>query len=156
MFVKPNQRPSPLAFHSPISWTPLLTTTALFSIVTALVIVALDSGNPGAVSNSNPEATPPHASVAAYESPLKLKVSSQKQHVEIRWDHEASVIQKADKGILKITEGEMSELIPLDRRELGDGYVAYTALTNDVQIRLEVIGIDGKSVSESARVIAVP
>jgi hypothetical protein len=155
MFVRPNHRPSPLSFHTPISWTPLLTTTALFSIITALVVVALDSRRPGAMPAPTAEATPSPAA-AVYESPLKLKVSSQKQHIEIRWDHEASVIQKADKGLIKITEGEMSELIPLDRRELQDGYVAYTAMTNDVRIRLEIIASDGKSISESARVVAIP
>jgi len=126
---------------------PLLVTTVLFSTGTAAVMVKWK---------------PPQEVAAASikntinQSPLGLKVASRKQQVEIRWDHECAAVVQADKGIMKVTEGEMSELIPLDRRDLRDGSVSYSPMTNDVRIRLEVTGADGKSTSESARVVAIP
>jgi len=131
----------------PYSWMPLLATTALFSIATAAVIMRSEFSH--AVAAASVENT-------VNQSPLGLKVASRKQQVDIRWDHECAAIVRADKGIMKITEGEMSEVIPLDRRDLRDGSVSYTPMTNDVRIRLEILGPGGASVSESARVVAIP
>jgi hypothetical protein len=92
----------------------------------------------------------------ADESPLGLRVVVQTGQLEIRWDRELGAIQRAEQGQLTITEGEMSEVIPFNHFDLQDGYVAYTPMTNDVQIRLEVVGPGGASASESARVVAIP
>ncbi len=128
----------------------LLTTTALFSIGTAAVLVGLDSRQPATAAAASVQAT------AGYESPLGLKVTSRKQQLEIRWDHALRAVLNGSKGVIKITEGEMTELIPLDRHDLQDGYVSYTAMTNDVRIRFEVNQPDGTSVTESARVVSIP
>jgi hypothetical protein len=127
----------------------LLTTTALFSIGTAAVLAGLDSRHP-ATAAANVQAT------AGYESPLGLKVTSRKQQLEIRWDHALGAVLNGGKGVIKITEGEVTELIPMDRNDLQDGYVSYTPMTNDVRIRFEVNQADGTSVTESARVVAIP
>lgn len=124
---------------------PLLTTTALFSIGTAAVLTL-----------AAPQRQVAAAPSVAYQSPLGLKVTSRKQQLDIRWDHTCAAITKADKALMKVTEGEMTELIPLDRRDLQDGSVAYSPMTNDVRIRLEVSEKDGSSVSESARAVAIP
>ena len=79
-----------------------------------------------------------------------------KQQVEIRWDHDSRAALGADKALMRITEGELTELIPLDGRDLRDGFIAYTPMTNDVLIRFEVSQRDGSSVTESARVVAIP
>jgi hypothetical protein len=144
-------RKAPIAaFQDQVPWMRLLTTTALFSIVTGALLVALDSRRP-------PAPTAPAVQTAAqYESPLGLKVTTRKQQVEIRWNHDCQAVRGADKGFMKITEGEMTELIPLDRRDLQDGFVAYTAMTNDVRIRFEVNQRDGSSLTESARVVTIP
>jgi hypothetical protein len=130
----------------PYSWMPLLATTALFSIATAGVILRSESRHSAAASVEH----------TVQQSQLGLKVASHKQQVDIRWDHECPAIVHADKGIMKVTEGEMSEVIPLDRRDLRDGSVSYSPMTNDVRIRLEVMEPDGATVSESARVVAIP
>ena len=131
----------------PNSWMPLLATTAVFSMATAAVMVVFE--RPHQMAAASVENT-------VKQSPLGLKVASRKQQVDIRWDHECTAIMKADKGIMKVTEGEMSEVIPLDRRDLRDGSVSYLPMTNDVRVRLEVTGPQGASVSESARVVAIP
>jgi hypothetical protein len=137
-----------VVFSEPISWMRLLTTTALFSIGTAAVLAGLDTRHPAAAAKV--------PATAGYESPLGLKVTSRKQQLEIRWDHALGAVLNGGKAVIKITEGEMTELIPMDRNDLQDGYVSYTPMTNDVRIRFEVNQADGTSVTESARVVAIP
>jgi hypothetical protein len=126
--------------HDSSSWTRLLITTALFSVATGAILMGLDSG----------PATP-----AAPPSQLGLRVTAQKQQVEIRWDHIAVAALNPVKGLLKITEGEGAKSIPLDRSDLQDGSVSYLALTNEVRVSFEVTEASGISVSESARVVAI-
>jgi hypothetical protein len=85
-----------------------------------------------------------------------LRVATRNQQVEIRWDHNLVAAFKSGKGLIKITDGDMAKLIPLDWRDLQDGYVAYAPLTNDVRVRLEVTATDGTTFTESARVVAIP
>ncbi len=136
-------------FREPIPWIRLLTTAALFSVATGALLIGPESRKP---------ATPAAAAVqttGGYESPLGLKVTSRKQQVEIRWDHDLPAMSHADKGLLKITEGAMTELVQLDQRDLRDGHVSYTAMTNAVGIRFEVVARDGTRVTESAQVVAI-
>jgi hypothetical protein len=138
------------SYQEQVTWMRLLATTALFSIATGAMLITLDS---------NHAATPitaPAKTAAEYRSPLGLRVTTRKQQVDIRWDHDSVAALKSGKGLLKIVEGQMAKLIPLDSRDLQDGYVSYTPLTNDVWVRLEVTRADGTSVSESARVVVVP
>jgi hypothetical protein len=44
-------------------------------------------------------------------------------------------------------------VITLDAGQLRDGHVAYTPLTSDVNIRLEVSAPDGKSIGESVQLV---
>ncbi len=130
------------ASRPPIAWMRLLITTALFSVVTGISLVALESRHPAPVE-------------AVVESQLGLKVTSQQQQVEIRWNHEAPAALAAAKGLMEISDGDWTQSIPLDRRDLEDGHISYRAITNDVRIRFEVIALDGNSVSESARAVAI-
>ena len=59
------------------------------------------------------------------------------------------------KGLLKVTEGESIKSIPLDLRDLQDGFVSYLALTSEVRVSFEVTEASGITVSESARVVAI-
>ena len=126
-----------MAFSRPFSWIRVLTTTAVLSIGTVALLVGLDARHPTVPPTAAPTVT------VQYESPLGLRVTARKQQVEIRWDHSSRAVVGADKGLIRMIEGEMAELIPLDRRDLQDGYVAYTPMTNDVKIRLEVSERDG-------------
>jgi hypothetical protein len=133
-----------------ITWMRLLTTTALFSIATGAILVALDSNRADTAAAAPPE------TAEAYRSPLGLRVTSRKQQVDIRWDHNLITALQSSKGLMKITEGETTKLIPLDSRDLQDGYVSYAPLTSDVRVRFEVTRADGSLVAESTRVVAVP
>ena len=126
--------------HDTSSWIRLLLTTALFSVTTGAILMGLDSG-PVA------PAVPP--------SQLGLRVTAQKQQVEIRWDHVAVAALNPVKGTLKITEGESAKSIPLDRSDLQDGFVSYLASTSAVRVSFEVTEASGIIVSESARVVAI-
>jgi len=139
-------------FKQPISWMGLLTTTAVFSVVTGAVVVGFDSKHPTSAAAS----TTVETASATSQSPLGLRVTSRKQQVEIRWDHNSRPVTNASKAVMKITEGETTELIRLDHRDLQDGFVSYTPMTKEVQVRFVVIAPDGTSVSESARVVAIP
>jgi hypothetical protein len=146
--LTPVSKPREPVFREPIAWMRLLTTTALFSIVTASLLVALESRRSGGALMTDATQT-----TARPESALGLKVTSQEQHVEIRWNHDSRATSGAAKGLVKITDGEVTELINLDQRDLRDGHVSYTPITKDVSIRFEVIAADGSSVSESARAV---
>src|SRR5579872_7443437 len=100
-------KPRSVVFREATPWMRLLVTVALFSVATGVILVALDSGS----------ATP-----AAPTSPLGLKVSAQKHQVEIRWDHVAVTALNPVKALLKITEGDSTKSIPLDRSDLQDGF----------------------------------
>jgi hypothetical protein len=118
----------------------LLITTALFSLATGAILIRLDTG----------PATP-----AAPPSQLGLKVSAQKQQVEIRWDHVAVAALNPVKGLLKIAEAESVKSLPLDQSDLQDGFVSYLASTSDVRVSFEITEASGVTVSESARVVAI-
>lgn len=129
--------------HDTSSWVRLLVTTAIFSIATLAILLGLDS---------RPPAAPP---AAAPPSQLGLRVSAQKQQVEIRWDHVAVAALNPVKGMLKVTEGESTKSIPLDQRDLEDGFVAYQSLTGEVRVSFEVTQASGGTVRESAKVVAI-
>jgi hypothetical protein len=126
----------------------LLITTALFSIVTASLLVALESRRSGGGTTTDTTQT-----TAGLESPLGLKVTSQGERVEIRWNHDSRATLGAAKGLVRITDGEATELISLDQRDLRDGRVSYTPIAKDLWIRFEAIAADGSSVTESARAV---
>jgi hypothetical protein len=138
------------SYREQVTWIRLLTTTALFSIATGAILVGLDSNRAGIPTAA------PRETAAEYRSALGLRVTAGKQQVDIRWNHDLITALNSSKGSMKITEGEMTKLIPLDSRDLQDGYVSYVPLTNDVRVRFEVTRGDGSLVTESTRVVAVP
>jgi hypothetical protein len=147
--LKPVQKPRRIPDREPISWIRLLGTTALFSIVTGTILVSLDSKHPATAAAATVE-------TSTDQSVLGLKVTIRKQQMEIRWDHDSVAALRPSKGLMKITEGETTKLIPMDWRDLQDGSVSYAPLTNDVKVRLDVTSADGALVTESARAISLP
>jgi len=129
-------------------WLRLLPTFALFGLVTAGIQMSWPS--------RTVEATQMAELATADASPLGLKVAAQPHQLEIHWNLHSTQILAAEKAIVAITEGDVTEKIPIDRQELRDGYVAYTPKTNDVYVRFEVTGADGGSTTESVRVVAIP
>jgi hypothetical protein len=137
-------------YRERVSWIRLLTTTALFSIATGAILIALDSNRAETAAVAQPE------TATEYRSSLGLRVTTRKQQVDIRWDHDLAARLQSSKGLMKITEGELTKVIPLDARDPQDGYVSYAPLTSDVWVRFEVTKADGTLVTESTRVVAVP
>jgi len=92
---------------------------------------------------------------AGVKTPLGLTVTSHPHQLEIRWNRDAATILSSEQGVMKITEGGVTEGILFDPAQLRDGFVAYTPMSSDVNIRLEVTG-QGGTTSESIRAAAIP
>ena len=131
-----------------IRWSRLLPTAALMIIGIGTLQLATNSNRTAAAA--------PAVVNAGNESRLGLTVTSREHQLEIRWNRESAAIAGCDKGVMKITDDGITEVVPFDQGQLRDGYVAYTPKTNDVSIRLEVTGHDGGATSESIRSVAVP
>jgi hypothetical protein len=140
-----------------IRWARLWPTAAL--VVTGIVAIQAvwnSRGTTSADSAPPAEVTTPAAAAATYETALGLKVGAQPHLLEIRWNRAASAITSGVKGTMRISEAGVTEAVPVDARELREGFIAYTPKTNDVGIRFEVTAADGAATSESIRVVAIP
>jgi len=133
-----------------IRWWQLLPTAALFTLGSIAAQTALDRKAVTPVSVSDV--------TASYEAPLGLKVTSLPHQLQVRWNHDSKAIRAAERGEIRIAEGDVvvTQVIPIDRQQLLNGYVAYTPLTNDVSIRFEVKTPDGRTTIESIRAVAMP
>src|SRR5258708_22755328 len=140
--LKPKSKVRDEVFRHPVAWMRLLVTPAVFSVATGAPRVAWESRQPAGTE-------------VKVECPLGLKVTSQQQQVEIRWNHDAPAALAAQKGLMRISDGALTDTIPLDRRDLQDGHISYRAITSDVRISFEVIAPDGNTVSESARAVSI-
>ena len=133
-----------------IRWWQLLPTAALFALGTIAAQNALE----------RPAVTPssPSGITAVYEDSLGLKVTSLPHQLQIRWNHDSKAVRAAEQGEIRIAEGDVvvTQVIPIDRQQLLNGYVAYTPMTNDVSIRFEVKTPDGRTTTESIRAVAMP
>jgi hypothetical protein len=96
---------------------------------------------------------PAKEATEAETSPLGLKVTSRPNQLEIRWNHDSAQILAAERAIMSITEGDMTERIPVDHQELREGYLAYKPKTSEVSIHFEAIGPGGRVTTEFVRVV---
>jgi hypothetical protein len=169
----PRRRIWPESTGEPIRWLRLLPLAGLLSIGIAAAELVFDHDRPTAQHqpaavaqmNSAP-ATAPAAAAAPTnpvpptapieEAKLGLRVTSRPKQLEIHWNHDAKAILAATKGLMRITDGNQTEVIEFEPHQLQDGAVAYTPATNDVNIRFEVSGADGGSTVESIRAVAIP
>jgi hypothetical protein len=87
---------------------------------------------------------------------LGLQVVSREKQLEIHWNNDATPIRSAVKGVMRISDGGVQEVLELDATQLRDGTVAYSPTSNDVTVRLEVNSVDGTTSSESMRPVASP
>jgi len=136
--------------RSGMRWWQLLPTAALFTLGTIAAQNALDRQT---VTPSSPTGI-----TDVYEDSLGLKVTSLPHQLQIRWNHDSKAIRAAEQGEIRIAEGDVvvTQVIPIDRQQLLNGYVAYTPMTNDVSIRFEVKTPDGRRTTESIRAVAMP
>jgi hypothetical protein len=87
---------------------------------------------------------------------LGLQVVSREKQLEIHWNNDATPIRNAAKGVMRISDGGVQEVLELDATQLRNGTVAYSPTSNDVTVRLEVNSVDGTTSSESMRPVASP
>ncbi|MBZ5609046.1 MAG: hypothetical protein LAP38_12365 [Acidobacteriia bacterium] len=137
-------------------WARLLPTAALAIASVVLLLVLGDRGRTAVRTAPAAESVTTPATAASYASPLGLRVTSKPQQLQVYWNRDAAAIHDASKGVMKVSDGEVSEVIPFDVRQLQDGYLVYRPQTNDVSVRLEVDQRNGQPVSESVRVVAMP
>lgn len=88
--------------------------------------------------------------------PIGLRVVSRGNQLEIHWNHDTATIRNAAKGVMRISDGGVQEVVEFDPTQLRDGAVAYSPKSNDVSVRFEVNALDGTSLSESVRSVAIP
>ena len=134
----------------PRRWLRLMPTigVAMFAIVLAGFILDVNSARQAKKLSAAPSSVD--------SSPLGLSVTSESQQLEILWNHTSSAIHDAENATIRISDGDLSEAVPFDARQLQDGSLVYRPRTNDVSIRMEVHERDGKQVSESMRAVAIP
>ena len=138
--------------REPIRWLRLLPTAALCIASVALIAIVREYTG----ISSLPAVSASEMPVSQPEGPLGLDATLQPKHLEIRWKVKSKAILDASKGEVKIEDGGITEVVPLDKSQLRDGHVVYRVLTNDVSVRMIVSEPDGGSITESIRVISTP
>ena len=143
-----------------IRWSHLLPTAALVVIGICAIQIATSpkhsvSAAPAQSLSGASEASfgPSSSNVPGV---LGLNVTARPRQLEVRWNSEADSIKQSERGVMKITDNGVTQVIPISERELRDGYVAYTPTTNDVRITFDVTTPGGKTVTESIRAVAIP
>ena len=118
-----------------------------------------DGGSlPADVPNTPPasQAAARHAlpsTEAADNTPLGLRVERRINDWRLKWNRNAAV--NALRGRLSITDGAMHKQLDLDAHELQTGSIVYTPVTEDVVLRLEIVGPESQApISESVRLVA--
>ena len=139
-------------YRATIPWTRLLPTIA-FASLTILTLDLVLASRPATASKQPPTAQP---AASPDTNSLGLRVSWNGQQVRILWDHNATAIRLAEKGSIRISDGDISEFVPFDRSQLQDGALVYTARTNDLDLKMDVSEPDGRQISESLRAVATP
>jgi hypothetical protein len=74
---------------------------------------------------------------------------------QVSWSRNAAVVLKATRGRLIITDGVIHKELELDPTEVRTGHMVYTPMTDDVFLRLEIVGPDSATpITESVRLVA--
>ena len=92
---------------------------------------------------------PPAAQQPEDPYSLSLVVLEYGDNLHLSWDHKAAAIAGAERGVLLITDSDLSRTLNLSRDQLLNGSVTYRKSTDQVRFRLEVILKDRHSVSET-------
>ncbi len=88
--------------------------------------------------------------------PLSLWVADVGGQLMIEWDRTARPIRKADRGTIEIADGGERIVIQMDADKMKEGSVDYVRKSEIVDVRMSVMGADGRPVSELVRFIGPP
>jgi len=136
-------------FPLSVPWGRLLPTMALAILTVVLGNAVVDAWR----------ASTAHATVVTAPrnpSPLKLHAWMGAEQMEISWDHDAAAVKEADHATLEILDGEVTESVPFESKQLQDGVLVYRPHTNDVSVRMVVEGRTGEKITESVRAVRRP
>lgn len=83
-----------------------------------------------------------------------LKVEPSGQDLQVEWNQNADVPDRAVGGLLTITDGSSRLERDLDPSELRSGKILYTPVTDDVVVRLQQVNMNSaRPVSETVRIV---
>ncbi len=94
------------------------------------------------------------SSTVSGDSPFGLKVERVGEDWRVLWNRNSDVLAKAVSGSLSIADGPFRKELDMDPNELRSGSIVYTPATDDVVVRLQVVGENlAQPVSESVRIV---
>lgn len=124
-------------------WLPVLTAFLLTSGLTFGVVYYLR-----ATDN-----LPPFLQSFALNPSLELKVEAQGTRLLLSWNRQSRAVRHARDGFLQIDDGSQRRRVTLDASQVANGSILYRPNSDDVTFRLEVHALDGRTVTESMRVL---
>ena len=100
----------------------------------------------------------PFSAPASSDAPaLSLQVERRGEDLRISWNRNSTEVRIAKYGTLSIRDGETQhQELHLSLDQLRTGSVLYTPANTTVQFRLEIIGVDGSSTSETVVALTSP
>jgi len=109
-------------------------------------------------ADSRPPVVPASETTTTTTGGLGLEVAADRTdgYWRVSWKHETDAVKSGMFGNLAIDDGGQQRNAALDQAELQQGYVLYAPNSDNVTIRLEVIGPDHAMASESTRVLSPP
>jgi hypothetical protein len=110
----------------------------------AFVVMAAVAGFQAALS-----LYPRPAPITASTFTVGLSMVQKGESLHLRWDREAPAIRFADRGRLRIQDGQYSKSVDLDRGALQNGSVIYPPVSDSVTLRLEIVTKSGSSLVET-------
>ncbi len=84
---------------------------------------------------------------------LDLRIHNEGDRVQLSWNENGPTVRSAQDALLEITDGQDRRQVLLTAREVANGSVLYRPNTDDVVFRLEVHAVNGRTLSESMRVL---
>jgi len=87
---------------------------------------------------------------------LGLAILERDGQLLVQWSPNAGPIALAARGELAISDGGPAQVIPLAARDLASGKFAYVRKTGEVEVRLTVASVNGKSVEEASHFLGRP
>jgi TonB family protein len=88
---------------------------------------------------------------------LKTERAGADNQWKLSWNRSSTWVRKAGKGHISILDGYLQKDIDLSANDVQSGSIVYSAISDDVRIRLELLDLQaGRAVSEAIRVLTNP
>ena len=87
---------------------------------------------------------------------LNVRMTESAAQIRIAWDRTAGPVRNAKAGYLEIGDGGQEERVDLNAEELQIGYINHPRQSNQVRVRLVVLGDGGAPAEEVTQFVAPP